>query len=262
MAVIGVRSGAEGKLHRLDLTVASLSIFFPAFNEDAIIERTVRSAVDAARANADDYEIIVVDDGSADSTAEIVARLAQQDPHVKLVRHSTNRGYGAALRTGFASATKDLVFFSDADGQFNLGELPGTLELARTSPVVAGYRIKRSDPWVRLFIARTYRLIVWLVFGLRVRDIDCAWKMFQRDVLSRVELESNGAFISSELLIKLKRQGVPLTQVGVHHYPRTTGVSKGATPIVILRTIRDIIRLRLGMPLAPRAPQEAGAAPR
>ncbi|MBV8367025.1 MAG: glycosyltransferase family 2 protein [Candidatus Eremiobacteraeota bacterium] len=242
--------------------MASLSIFFPAFNEEAIIERTVHGALKAAQANGADYEVIVVDDGSADATAQIVTRLAQEDPHVRLVRHATNRGYGAALRTGFASATKDLVFFSDADGQFDLGELPATLELASASPVVAGYRIKRSDPWHRLFIARSYRLIVWLVFGLRVRDIDCAWKMLHRDALARVELESNGAFISSELLIKLKRAGVPLTQIGVHHYPRTTGVSKGATPMVILRTIRDIIRLRLGMPLAPRQPQEAGAAPR
>jgi glycosyltransferase involved in cell wall biosynthesis len=231
----------------------SLSIFFPAFNEEAIIERTVRNALIAAGRNVWGFEVIVVDDGSADATAQVVEKLAKEDPRVRLVRHGKNRGYGAALRSGFAAATKDLVFYSDADGQFDLNELPGTLALARESPVVAGYRIKRSDPWHRLFIARTYRMIVFVVFGLRVRDIDCAWKMLRRDTLAKVELESDGAFISSELLIKLKRAGVGIREIGVHHYPRTTGVSKGATPKVILYTIRDIIRLRLGMPLKPLA---------
>jgi glycosyltransferase involved in cell wall biosynthesis len=238
-----------------DVAAPSLSIFFPAFNEEGIIERTVRNAVDAAQRDAPDFEVIVVDDGSADKTAQIVESLAAADPRVRLVRHDVNRGYGAALRTGFASATKDLVFFSDADGQFDLCELPATLELARNAPVVAGYRIKRSDPWHRLFIAKTYRLIIWMVFGLRIRDIDCAWKLLRRETLRGVDLESNGAFISSELLIKLQRNGVPVKEIGVHHYPRTTGVSKGATPKVILRTIRDIIRLRLGKPLNPPVAQ-------
>ena len=115
--------------------------------------------------------------------------------------------------------------------------------------MVAGYRIKRNDPPHRLFIAKTYRLVVRLVFGLRVRDIDCAWKMFRREVLSGLNLESDGAFISSELLIKLKRANVPIVEIGVHHYPRTTGESKGATPKVILKTMRDIFRLKFGLPL-------------
>jgi glycosyltransferase involved in cell wall biosynthesis len=228
----------------------SLSIFFPAYNEEGIIEQTVRGAVTAARSVAQDFEVIVIDDGSTDGTARIVERVAKEEPSVRLVRHGANRGYGAALRTGFASADKDLVFFSDADGQFHLDELPATLAQARSAPVVAGYRIKRSDAWHRLFIARTYRLIVLIVFGLRVRDIDCAWKMFRREALEGLVLESNGAFISSELLIKLKRRDVPIREVGVNHYPRTTGVSKGATPKVILKTIRDIVRLRLGLPLS------------
>jgi len=231
--------------------VTSLSVFFPAYNEEAIIEKTVRDANDAVAALVDDYEIIVVDDGSADRTAEIVQRIAAGNPRVRLARHARNRGYGAALRTGFASARKDLVFFSDADGQFDLRELPQTLDLIQSTPVVAGYRIKRSDPVHRLIIARTYRTIVRLVFRLRVRDIDCAWKMFRRDVLADLGLESDGAFISSELLIKLDRRGVPIVECGVHHYPRTTGASKGATPKVIVKTMRDIMRLKLGLPLAP-----------
>jgi len=229
--------------------VTALSVFFPAFNEEGIIGKTVRDAVAAVRPLADDFEIIVVDDGSRDRTAEIVAQAAAAEPRIRLVRHDRNRGYGAALRTGFANARNELIFFSDADGQFDLGELPATLELAKAAPLVAGFRIRRSDPPHRLLIARTYRLIIRIVFGLRVRDIDCAWKLFRREVLQRLDLESDGAFISSELLIKLNRLGVPFVECGVHHYPRTTGQSKGATPKVILRTMRDIVRLKLGLPL-------------
>jgi glycosyltransferase involved in cell wall biosynthesis len=236
----------------------SLSVFFPAFNEEGIIEQTVSKAKAAVAPLDDDYEIIVVDDGSRDGTAGIVARLAAEDAHVRLVQHGTNKGYGAALRSGFANARKELIFFSDADGQFDLGELPQTLALLPKAPVVAGYRIKRNDPPHRLFIAKTYRFIVWLVFGLRIRDIDCAWKLFKRSSLEGIALESNGAFISSELLIKLRRNAVPIVEIGVHHYPRTTGQSKGATVGVILRTIRDILRLRFGLPLNP-PPKPDGA---
>ncbi|HKW45436.1 MAG TPA: glycosyltransferase family 2 protein [Candidatus Eremiobacteraceae bacterium] len=230
--------------------VPSLTVFFPAYNEEDIIEKTVSGALAACSPVADDLEVIVVDDGSADRTAAIVEKLSAADPRVRLVRHERNRGYGAALRTGFASARKELVFFSDADGQFDLRELPGSLAMLAQAPVVAGYRIKRNDPPHRLFIARTYKLIIRLVFGLRIRDIDCAFKLFRRDVFDGLTLESNGAFISSELLIKLSRRGVPIAERGVNHYPRTTGYSKGAGVGVILKTIKDILRLRFGLSLA------------
>jgi glycosyltransferase involved in cell wall biosynthesis len=232
--------------------VPGLTIFFPAFNEEEIIEKTVRDASRAAASVADDFEIIVVDDGSADKTADVVERVAQDDARVRVVRHGVNRGYGAALRTGFASARKELVFFSDADGQFDLDEIAKLIALLPSAPVVAGFRIKRNDPPHRLFIAKTYNMIVRVVFGLRVHDIDCAFKLFRRESLAKVSLESNGAFINSELLIKLRRAGVPIVECGVHHYPRTTGYSKGANVGVILRTIRDIIRLKFGMPLAAK----------
>ncbi len=229
---------------------ASLSVFFPAYNEQDIIAKTVESASSAVARFADDYEIIVVDDGSSDATAAMVEEITKHDPHVRLIRHEVNRGYGAALRTGFANAAKELVFFSDADGQFDLQELPGLLGMLDRAPVVLGYRIRRSDPAHRLFIAKVYNLVIRTVFGLRVRDIDCAYKLFRKDSLAQVlPLESNGAFVSSELLIKLRRRNVPMVERGVHHYPRTTGVSKGATPKVILKTIRDVVRLRLGKPL-------------
>ncbi|MBC5826477.1 MAG: glycosyltransferase family 2 protein [Candidatus Eremiobacteraeota bacterium] len=239
----------------------SVSVFFPAFNEEEIIEKTVLDALRCIGPLADDLEVIVVDDGSVDGTARRVASLAERDGNVRLVRHPRNLGYGAALRTGFASATKDLVFFSDADGQFDLAETAGLLPLLRCAPVVAGFRIKRSDPPHRLFIAKTYRLIIGLVFGVWLRDIDCAFKLFRREVLEGLNLESNGAFISSELLIKLRRRNVPIAEKGVHHYPRTTGYSKGANFRVIVRTIRDIIRLRLGLPLTARRETAAGTGP-
>ena len=230
--------------------VPSLTVFFPAFNEEDIIEKTVTDALSACAPLADDLEVVVVDDGSADQTPAIVERMSAADPRVRLIKHDRNRGYGAALRTGFAEARKDLVFFSDADGQFDLHELPGSLAMLSQAPVVVGFRIKRNDPPHRLFIAKTYKLIVRLMFGLPVRDIDCAFKLFRRQVFDGLTLESNGAFISSELLIKLSRRGVPIAERGVHHYPRTTGYSKGAGVSVILKTIRDILRLRFGMSLA------------
>jgi len=248
----------DGRADRMDLGVdasahvPALTIFFPAFNEEEIIEKTVRDASRVAASVADDYEVVIVDDGSRDRTAEVVERLAAADPHVRLVRHGENRGYGAALRTGFSSARNDLVFFSDADGQFDVAEVTRLLALLPQAPAVVGFRIKRSDPPHRLFIAKTYNLIVRMVFGLRVRDIDCAFKLFRREALSRVDLESNGAFISSELLIKLRRAGVQIVEVGVDHYPRTTGYSKGAGFAVIMRTIRDILRLKFGLPLTAK----------
>lgn len=232
-----------------DGRVSSLSVFFPAYNEQDIIAKTVENASRAVAPLADDYEIIVVDDGSQDRTAAVVEDLARRDPRVRLVSHPQNQGYGAALRTGFANARKELVFFSDADGQFDLAELSGLLPMLKRAPVVLGYRIRRSDPVYRLFIAKVYNIVIRLTFGLRVRDIDCAFKLFQRSVLEGVELESDGAFISSELLIKLRRKQTPMVERGVHHYPRTTGASKGATPAVILKTIRDVVQLRLGRPL-------------
>jgi glycosyltransferase involved in cell wall biosynthesis len=239
----------------MDMTAAgaqvpSLTVFFPAFNEEDIIEKTVTDALAACAPLASDLEVVIVDDGSSDQTAAIVERMAAAEPRVRLIRHERNRGYGAALRSGFAGARKELVFFSDADGQFDLRELPGSLSMLEQAPVVVGFRIKRNDPPHRIFIAKTYKLIVRMVFGLRIRDIDCAFKLFRRNVFDGLTLESNGAFISSELLIKLRRRGVPIAERGVNHYPRTTGESKGAGIGVILKTIRDILRLRFGMSLA------------
>jgi glycosyltransferase involved in cell wall biosynthesis len=239
-----------------------LSCFFPAFNEEENIAAVLDEALETLPRFADDFEVIVVNDGSSDRTADVVTAYAEGRERVRLVNHEENRGYGEALRSGLAAARGDAVFFTDADRQFRLGDLERLLEHYGGSPFVVGYRLKRNDPWHRLFVARVYHATLKGVFGLRVRDVDCAFKLFGRDVLDRIrpDLVSRSAFISPELLIRARLAGVALTEVGVPHYPRAAGRPKGATPKVIMRTIKEIfvMRRRLGN---TKRPLEAPAPP-
>ncbi len=192
-----------------------------------------------------------MDDGSSDATAAVVRRYAEAHPDVvRLVEHERNLGYGHALRTGLREARGEAVFFTDADRQFRLTDLGRLVERLGEADVVAGYRIKRNDPWHRLVVARVYHLVLELTFGLHLRDVDCAFKLFRRKVLDDVlgVLESRSAFISPELLIRSRKAGYRIVEVGIPHHPRTAGRPKGATPKVIARTIREIwsMRRRLG----------------
>jgi glycosyltransferase involved in cell wall biosynthesis len=227
-----------------------LSCFFPAFNEEENVAAVLDEALSTLPRFADDFEVIVVDDGSSDRTAEVVAAYAQGRERVRLVSHEQNRGYGEALRSGLAAARGDAVFFTDADRQFRLADIERLLAHYDGSPFVVGYRQKRNDPWHRLVVARVYHAVLKAVFGLRLRDVDCAFKLFGRDVLDRIrpELQSRSAFISPELLIRAQMTGVTIAEVGVPHYPRAAGRPKGATPKVIARTIKEIfvMRRRLG----------------
>jgi glycosyltransferase involved in cell wall biosynthesis len=196
-------------------------------------------------------EIVIVDDGSTDRTPELADALAAAHPEVRVV-HQENRGYGGALRTGFASSRGRLISFSDGDLQFDLtemGRLLARLDDPARKPVdvVIGYRIRRRDPAHRIFIAKTYNAIVSVLFGLRVRDIDCAMKLFRREVFDGLRLETDSPFLSAELLIKLRARGERMAQVGVNHYPRTAGTNTGASFRKILRTFRDIGKLRLAL---------------
>jgi glycosyltransferase involved in cell wall biosynthesis len=229
--------------------VAELSFFFPAHNEEANLEALVDEALAALPALAERFEIIAVDDGSRDRTPAIADGLAASHPDVvRAVHHPTNLGYGAALRSGFQTARFGLVAFIDGDRQFrvaDLGRLTERLAAADAPDAVVGYRLNRADPLIRRWYARMYRLSNRVFFGVRVRDIDCACKLFRREALVPIRISSGGAFFTAELLIKLRFEGRKLAEVGVPHYPRTAGSQTGARPRVVLRAVRDFWSLRL-----------------
>jgi glycosyltransferase involved in cell wall biosynthesis len=242
--------------------VAQLSYFFPAHNEEANLRPLVEEAVATLPTIADTWEIIIVDDGSRDATPRIADELAAGDPaHVRVVHHPTNLGYGAALRSGLRAARLDLVAFTDGDRQFKVADvqrLTERLDAPDRPDVVAGYRIRRADPLVRTIYARLYRLANRIFFGLPVRDIDCACKLFRRAALEGIRTESGGAFFSAELLIKLRASGRAIAEVGVPHYPRTAGSATGAKPSVVLRAVRDFWSLRLRLWASPRSALQRG----
>jgi glycosyltransferase involved in cell wall biosynthesis len=231
--------------------VGRLSYFFPAHNEEANVRGLVDEALATLPALAESFEIIIVDDGSRDATGRIADELEAANPGVvRAVHHPTNLGYGAALLSGFRAARHELVAFTDGDRQFrvaDLGRLIERLADADRPDVVVGYRIRRADPLIRTIYAKAYRLanVVW--FGLRVRDVDCACKLFRREALEGIAVESGGAFFSAELLIKLRAAGRTVVEVGVPHHPRTAGSPTGAKPSVVLRAVRDFWLLRLRM---------------
>jgi glycosyltransferase involved in cell wall biosynthesis len=224
-----------------------LTFFFPAYNEEENIARTVELALSQIGPLVPSIEVLAIDDGSTDRTPQLADELAAADPRVR-VHHQPNRGYGGAIKAGFAEARGELICFSDGDLQFDLREMSRLLDrLADASkPVdaVIGYRIKRRDPVHRIFIAKTYNAIVSVAFGLRVRDIDCAMKLFRREVFEGLRLDAEGPFLSAELLIKLRARGVRMAQVGVNHFPRAAGTNTGASFGKILRTFRDLAKLR------------------
>jgi glycosyltransferase involved in cell wall biosynthesis len=239
----------DGRLERL-------SFFFPAHNEEANLRELVAEALAALPGLADVFEVVIVDDGSRDGTPRIADELAAASPDVvRATHHPTNLGYGAALRTGLRSASFEYVAFTDGDRQFRVADVGRLIERLRAPDhpdVVVGFRIQRADPLVRTLYARAYRLANRIFFGLRVRDVDCACKLFRRDALRGLRVESGGAFFSAELLVKLGANSRSVVEVGVPHYPRTAGSPTGAKPAVVLRAIRDFWSLRLRLWANPR----------
>jgi glycosyltransferase involved in cell wall biosynthesis len=227
----------------------SLSCFFPAYNEEPNIARLLDEVIATLPQFADHWEAVVVDDGSTDRTASIVRDYAALHPEIRLVQHKNNLGYGHALQTGLKESTGDAVFFTDADLQFHLSDIAALLPAFGRADVVIGYRIKRRDPWHRLVVAGVYHTVLRTMFDLHVRDIDCAFKLFDRQVVDALvgELESRSAFISPELVIRAQIAGFRITEVGVTHYPRTAGKSGGASLKVITRTIHEMRRLRAAL---------------
>jgi len=231
-----------------------LSYFFPAHNEEANLRGLVAEALATLPDLAERFEIVIVDDGSRDATPAIADELAAAHPEVRAVHHPVNLGYGAALRSGFAAARHEFIAFTDGDRQFHvadIGLLADRLAGHDRPDAVVGYRIHRADPLVRTVYANLYRLANRIFFGLSVRDVDCACKLFRRAALDGIAVESGGAFFSAELLIKLRARGRHIAEVGVPHYPRTAGSPTGAKPQVVLRAVRDFWALRVRLWAAP-----------
>lgn len=235
-------TSTEGSPTR-DRVQGKISLVLPAHNEEPNIRAVVEEAKQVLPSAFTDYEVIVVNDGSKDRTLEIAQEMASEDPHVRVVNHPVNRGYGAALTSGFNAAEGDYVMFMDSDRQFDINEVHLLTPYVEQYDIVAGYRIKRNDPAFRLLNAAIFGMAVRLLFDLQVRDIDCAFKIFHADVLRGINLESPGALINTEILAKAKVQGCDLTQVGVHHFPRLEGEQSGASLKVVFRAFKEIIRL-------------------
>ena len=225
-----------------------VSVVVPVHNRPMLLGEAVNSVLAQSHRP---LEIVIVDDGSRDRTPELANALVAANPEVvRVVHHPTNYGYGAALRSGFQASRLALIAFTDGDSQFkvvDLGRLTERAAAADHPDVVVGYRIKRADPIVRTIYARIYRLANRVWFGVKVRDIDCACKLFHREALEGIRVESGGAFFSAELLIKLQAAGRSVVEVGVPHYPRTAGSQTGAKPAVIWRGVKDFWSLRLRM---------------
>ncbi len=237
-----------------------LSLVFPVFDEVDNIGVVLTQALELAPRLAAGFEIIVVDDGSQDGSDREIDAVSKHDARVRSVRHASNQGYGAALRSGLRVARGERVFFSDADLQFDLAELADLLEHADRFDIVAGYRSPRRDPIGRRVIAWIWGSVVRLVFGLRVRDIDCAFKVFRREVIDALALESIGAFVNTEILVRAERAGFRIRQMPVTHRPRTQGRQSGARPRVILRAAIELVTLYRSVNRQSRIPAAADGA--
>jgi glycosyltransferase involved in cell wall biosynthesis len=221
-------------------TVRSLSVVLPAYNEEQVIASTLLTVLDILDSWCLDSEILVVNDGSTDQTGAIVTALAEAHSQICLITHPTNLGYGASLASGFRASTKELTFFMDADGQFDIRALRLFFPFIDEYDAVLGYRINRQDSWLRKFNAWGWNVLVRHVLDIQVRDIDCAFKLFHTDFLQDLSLETGGALINAELLYKLKQGSSTYREIGVPHLPRQGGRATGAHPRVIVRALRDL----------------------
>jgi glycosyltransferase involved in cell wall biosynthesis len=221
-----------------------LSIFFPAYNDSGTIASLVITALRTARTLTPDHEVIVVNDGSADGTGEILEELASIYPQVRIVTHEKNRGYGGALRTGFASATREVIFYTDGDAQYDPAEMKALWRrFDQDVDLVNGYKISRSDPLHRIVIGRIYHHLVKTLFRLKVRDVDCDFRMMRRSIFDKVHLEKNSGVICLEMMKKITDGGFRIAEVPVHHYHRAYGKSQFFNFRRLYRTAIDVMKL-------------------
>lgn len=229
----------------------NISIVFPAFNEEQNLEGVVTSALKILPHMTASFEIIIVNDGSRDQTGAVAERLAAMSDAVRVVHHPQNRGYGAALKSGIEQAKKDLIFFCDSDGQFTLEDLHRLLAWVDRYDMVIGYREKRQDPFHRRLNAKAWNVLVRGLFGLKVRDIDCAFKVFRRQIFDRVGIDTVGAMVNTEILSRSLRNGFTLKEVPVRHFPRQFGEQTGAKPRVILKAFHELAKMYVKIYLTP-----------
>jgi glycosyltransferase involved in cell wall biosynthesis len=223
--------------------LSGLSIVLPAYNEADNIEPVVQTAIEEAPGIAREFEVIVVDDGSRDRTAEIVqAFVTERHPEVRMLRHVDNKGYGAALRTGFSHARYEHVFYTDADRQFDIGELAYFVPMMRKFDVVTGFRVYRYDPLFRIVASWGYNLLVRALFRVKIRDVDCSFKVFRREVLDKITVECDDFFVDTELIAKARKWNFRIAEKGVRHYPRPAGETS-VNPGHIPRTLRTVLRM-------------------
>jgi glycosyltransferase involved in cell wall biosynthesis len=225
----------------------TISLVLPAFNEEANIEIVVRDAIAVLPRYADNFEIIPVNDGSRDATGAIIDRLHSEEPRVRPVHHKANKGYGGAVASGISASTGDFVMFMDADRQFDIADIRRLAPFVAEFDCVAGFRMERADPLLRRVNAEIFNLAVRIAFGVHLRDLDCAFKIFRGDIIRAIPLTSSGALINAEMQAKLRRQRATLQQVGVPHHPRVAGTPTGGNLKVILKAMRGMVILWIQM---------------
>lgn len=221
-----------------------LSMFLPCYNEQENLRPVISHCVQALERLVESWELIIVDDGSRDATGTIADELAKADGRIRVIHHGLNRGYGGALRSGFQAATGEYVFFTDGDGQFDVNQIEQLLPLARQFDIVCGYRVDRQDNAIRKLNAWAWGQLVRGLLKFNCRDVDCAFKLYRREIFDRIAMKSTGALISAEILSRATRMGYTIGEIGVHHRPRLAGQSTGGNPRVILRAFRELLRLR------------------
>jgi glycosyltransferase involved in cell wall biosynthesis len=224
--------------------VEAITAFFPCYNDEATIGRVVETVAATLESLGVDGEIIVVNDGSSDGSAGVLDRLSRIEPRLRVVTHESNRGYGGALQSGFAAATKQWIFYTDGDGQYDAAELAVLVSHACDAvDVVQAYKLNRADHLVRRVIGRMYNGLVVRLFDLKIRDTDCDFRLIRAAKLRHVSLENTSGAICVELVTKLQKSGARFVEVGVHHYPRTSGKSAFFSPPNVLRTLGDVVKL-------------------
>jgi len=222
-----------------------LSLFFPAYNEEANLQNTIEKAIPILKEVAEKYEVLIINDGSKDKTGEIADRLAKKYSFVKVIHHNPNRGYGAALKSGLYNSQYDWIVFTDSDGQFDFSEVVKLIEKSGEADIVAGFRINRQDPLIRKIFGKGWTLLANILLGINIRDVDCGFKLIKKEVVKKIPpLESErGGMISPELLGKARKAGFKIVEVGVHHYPRKEGKQTGANLRVIFKSFVDLGKL-------------------